>query len=172
MAFSLQSLLTSASEGFIRGLPTYGNYGGAGWTAGQKLTESSSNFNSTLYDANGQLNVKPVDSLDSLFLKHDIDVHNSWQNGKEVGLPRTKADYDLFFGLLKLDATQLSIEGQRYRTQAIGAFLITSAIRTVNLVRELVEGSAPTQNTAATNLSSGSATPQASTGIMTTQLAS
>jgi hypothetical protein len=78
-------------------VPTYGNYGGPGYTAGQfgaKTPEPS------------QLTpeIQPVDQLDQLFYQHDL-VHQHFSDGAATFSDIVTADITLIVGMAALDYT-------------------------------------------------------------------
>ncbi|ANY83421.1 hypothetical protein BB934_34620 (plasmid) [Microvirga ossetica] len=88
-------------------LPTYGNYGGGGYSAGefggQLLTTSSGRpLSQTRLTKLGSESEDPLDRLDYLFYKHDVasnDVGEAYTRGQ------AKADASLVKSLIKLDAS-------------------------------------------------------------------
>jgi hypothetical protein len=88
-------------------LPTYGNYGGGGYSAGefggQLLTTSSGRpLSLARLTALGADSEDPVDRLDYLFYRHDVasnDVGEAYTRGQ------AKADVSLIKSLIRLDAS-------------------------------------------------------------------
>lgn len=80
-------------------IPTYGNYGGPGYSNGEVLTSPDQPLD---YSA------PPVDALDALFRFHDI-AYGSPDN--EV---RAEADLALIHGIEGLSRTSISAEGNLY----------------------------------------------------------
>jgi hypothetical protein len=87
-------------------IPTYGNYGGGGYSAGgvgELLTTSSGRpLSQTHLTKLGSAFEDPVDRLDYLFYRHDVvsnDVGESYDRGQ------AKADASLVKSLIKLDAS-------------------------------------------------------------------
>jgi hypothetical protein len=78
-------------------VPTYGNYGGAGYTAGQfgvRTPEPSQLTPET----------QPVDQLDQLFYQHDL-VHQHLRDGTATFSDVVTADIILILGMAALDYT-------------------------------------------------------------------
>ena len=99
-------VLPIGTEGALE-LPTYGNYGGGGYSAGefggQLLTTSSGRpLSQTRLTKLGSESEDPLDRLDYLFYKHDVasnDVGEAYTRGQ------AKADASLVKSLIKLDAS-------------------------------------------------------------------
>ena len=99
-------VLPIGTEGALK-LPTYGNYGGGGYSAGefggQLLTTSSGRpLSQTRLTKLGSESEDPLDRLDYLFYKHDVasnDVGEAYTRGQ------AKADASLVKSLIKLDAS-------------------------------------------------------------------
>ena len=103
---STGEILPIGTEGALE-LPTYGNYGGGGYSAGdyggQPLTTSSGNpLSQARLIASESAPDHPVDRLDYLFYRHDVASN-------DVGEPYTqeqaRADASLVKSLIKLDAS-------------------------------------------------------------------
>ena len=78
-------------------VPTYGNYGGAGYTAGEfgsKTPEPSELTAET----------QPVDQLDALFYQHDL-VHQHFSDGTAAFSDIVAADVSLILGMSALKYT-------------------------------------------------------------------
>ncbi len=88
-------------------LPTYGNYGGGGYSAGQfggqlLTTSSGKPLSQARLTALGSETEDPVDRLDYLFYRHDVasnDVGEAYTRGQ------AKADVSLIKSLIGLDAS-------------------------------------------------------------------
>ena len=99
-------VLPIGTEGALK-LPTYGNYGGGGYSAGefggQLLTTSSGRpLSQPRLTKLGSESEDPLDRLDYLFYKHDVasnDVGEAYTRGQ------AKADASLVKSLIKLDAS-------------------------------------------------------------------
>ena len=99
-------VLPIGTEGALE-LPTYGNYGGGGYSAGefggQLLTTSSGRpLSQPRLTKLGSESEDPLDRLDYLFYKHDVasnDVGEAYTRGQ------AKADASLVKSLIKLDAS-------------------------------------------------------------------
>ncbi|HWL82802.1 MAG TPA: hypothetical protein VNR89_17775 [Roseomonas sp.] len=104
------SILIPVSDGVA--IPTYGNYGGPGYSNGQVLASP---------DQPVDYSAPPVDALDALFRFHDI-AYDSPSN--EV---RAEADLALIRGIEGLSPTSLTGEESLYAGGAIlfGLTLIT-----------------------------------------------
>ena len=98
---------------FTRGTPTYGNYGGIGWTGGAR---------------GGSFDVQPVDAFDAAFRTHDIAYRAT-----ESSLGRQIADLALFDRLSELHGTpawdRLSPLDKAYITA------VPTTFRPLNLIR-------------------------------------
>jgi hypothetical protein len=103
---STGEVLPVGTEGALD-LPTYGNYGGGGYSAcefgGQLLTTSSGRpLSQTRLTKLGSAFEDPADRLDYLFYRHDVvsnDVGEPYDRGQ------AKADASLVKSLIKLDAS-------------------------------------------------------------------
>ncbi|MDP8920660.1 MAG: hypothetical protein M3O00_17625 [Pseudomonadota bacterium] len=103
---STGEVLPVGREGALE-LPTYGNYGGGGYSAGefggQLLTTSSGRpLSQTRLTTLGSKSEDPVDRLDYLFYRHDVasnDVGEAYTRGQ------ARADVSLIKSLIKLDAS-------------------------------------------------------------------
>lgn len=102
----------------VNGLPTYGNWGGPGWSAsretnGQPLTEAD-------------LLVDGLDPLDEAFKAHDSAYEKAGElpslSDQRIAIAR--ADLELIKTIYDLDMKTMSIESQSYRALAVEAFVI------------------------------------------------
>jgi hypothetical protein len=86
-------------------IPTYGNYGGPGYTGGETLPANSASPPSA-YE------VKPIDPLDALFRQHDM----AYDPGLTPADPltRAKADLALLQGIDKLPSGQMDADASAY----------------------------------------------------------
>lgn len=101
----------------VNGLPTYGNWGGPGWSAGGTnsgiLTEE-------------QKRLPYTDVLDALFKDHDI----AYDEAEKISDPERRAkaildaDLDLLGGMWLIDLGSLDVVGQSYREAAIDLFKV------------------------------------------------
>nr|MDJ0630938.1 hypothetical protein [Rhodobacter sp.] len=99
--------------------PTYGNYGGAGWTGGER--------------GGTDFSVPPVDALDAAFQTHDMAYGNA--DAVEASDPdlarqiRNDADAQLISDMNAIPSESLSLEGRLYRIDATAAFGIVPVFR-------------------------------------------
>lgn len=87
-------------------LPTYGNYGGIGWSSGVYVNDPGET----------DWNVPALDAMDALFKRHD----QAWQCKGEC---RWRADLDLVRALHEL-SPPAERYGRFYRRLAIVAFIV------------------------------------------------
>jgi Ca2+-binding RTX toxin-like protein len=93
-------------------VPTYGNYGGPGYSNGQLIPPGSPAFSA-----------EPLDALDALFLSHDRVYYSS--SDPNV---RAQADLALLRGIAALPDSSLSVEGHLYAGAATLALLANIAL--------------------------------------------
>jgi hypothetical protein len=96
-------------------VPTYGEYGGSGYTAGQYSTPGAPT-DPTLYDT-----VKPIDPLDALFRVHDI-AYDPVLSGTDP-LDRAQADVALIEGIQHIPNGHLDADAAIYGGLATLAFV-------------------------------------------------
>ena len=101
----------------VNGLPTYGNFGGAGWFGGNAI-DPGSPIDPKLSE------VPPIDPLDALFREHDLEYYDaeSVSDRSERAKAFALADLNLLVGMNYLDPGLLSPWGQIYRMMATTAF--------------------------------------------------
>lgn len=110
------------SSQFLRLIPTYGNWGGPGWSGGKRIE----NYSEVDWD------VPPVDSLDALFYVHDwgYKLSNGRQDVKKVDaillrqmkqLPEDPDDWD--------SPPMSRRYAMLYRTMAVWAFKFLTLVR-------------------------------------------
>src|SRR3954463_8401173 len=80
-------------------IPTYGEYGGPGYSGGEVLTSPTQQVD---------YSVQPVDALDALFRLHD-QAYDS----PDLSV-RAQGDFDLIKGISKLPSGQLDPEASAY----------------------------------------------------------
>ena len=88
-------------------IPTYGNYGGPGYTAGEPPTTPGSPTDPTLYDV-----IQPIDPLDALFRVHDMAYDPGLPGYNPAGLPQ--ADVALIKGIQQIPNSQLDADAAIY----------------------------------------------------------
>ncbi|WP_201865083.1 hypothetical protein [Microvirga soli] len=103
---STGEVLPVGTEGALD-LPTYGNYGGGGYSAGEfggKLLTASSGrpLSLTRLTKLGSESEDPLDVLDYLFYRHDVASNDV---GERYDRAQAKADASLVKSLIKLDAS-------------------------------------------------------------------
>jgi len=84
----------------VNGIPTYGNWGGPGWSGGRRT------YGDPLTDKDK--GCPAIDKLGELFREHDLLAYED-ANGKDAATAarmREQADRDLLDGMLALDGSQ------------------------------------------------------------------
>ncbi|MEQ6342247.1 MAG: calcium-binding protein [Gammaproteobacteria bacterium] len=106
---------------FVSGLPTYGDWGGPGWSAGietngEQLTPA-------------QKAAPWQDPLDKLFKTHDLAYEDAMKlpTRYDQSMAITRADRELIMTMLQMDISGLSVYGLQYRKNAIVAFTLKLA---------------------------------------------
>lgn len=98
--------------------PTYGNWGGEGYSAGEALADPNARL-TTL-----QKSVKPYDNLDAIFKQHDLDYDSATDSltQEEYWAKILKADEALINSIRSLDKSTISEEGRDYANKAVPLF--------------------------------------------------
>jgi VCBS repeat-containing protein len=106
-----------AASTILNGFPTYGNWGGPGWSGGQENLPNAPITPS-------QLSVAPIDGLDALFKEHDIGYDKADRAGSDLEQAQAilTADLELLGGMSTLNPDALDYVGQEYRSRAIELF--------------------------------------------------
>jgi hypothetical protein len=100
---SINWLVLAPADEDLR-IPTYGKYGGPDYSGGKLLRSGDV----------PDFTVKPINDLDRLFRRHDIDVREA-----ESSYGQALADLRLIKGILKLSPAAVSGEGDLYAGAAI-----------------------------------------------------
>lgn len=95
-------------------VPTYGSYGGPGWTGGQRYNPPS--LTDPIW------NVRPKDSLDTVFRTHDrtyFEIGQTYTPGsREWHIATIEADVEMMRSMWGIDSKDLSVGGETYRSAA------------------------------------------------------
>ena len=120
-------------------LPAYGNWGGAGWSAGTRESVITQEQIDTVggqitQGADGQERQSPVDLI---FKDHDISYQNAENQSNEASL-KLQADLKLMQDIAGLDWSNLN--GQEETFAFIAATTFATKIGTVDLIDNAIEG--------------------------------
>jgi hypothetical protein len=105
----------TANLNVVNGLVTYGNFGGPGWSGGERVS-------GVMTEA--QRAVVPKDVLDALFKEHDTayDDASLMTDPANQAKAILEADMALVGGMLALDPESLDVLGKDYREAALDLF--------------------------------------------------